>query len=84
MTGLGRLAKGEVIELPTAAEGDNSAGAGITIGGGANISGGGPAQSDKMDVDSPVPVQAKTATQMMQDQGQQQGGGGKKKKKSKK
>lgn len=81
MTGLGRLAKGEVIELPTDAERE-SAGAGIAIGGGASISGGGPAQGDKMDIDSPAPAEAKTATQMTQ--GQQQAGGAKKKKKSKK
>lgn len=82
MTGLGRLAKGEVIELPTGPEGDN-AGAGIAIGNGANVTGGGPAQGDKMDVDVPANVEPKTVTQMAQSQ-QQQGGGAKKKKKSKK
>lgn len=82
VTGLGRLAKGEIIELPTGAEGDN-AGAGIVIGGGANVSGGGPAQGDKMDVDAPAQAEAKTVTQMAQGQ-QQQGGAAKKKKKSKK
>lgn len=82
MTGLGRLAKGEIIELPTGTEVDN-AGAGIAIGGGANVSGGGPAQGDQMDVDTPAHVEAKTVTQMAQGQ-QQQGGAAKKKKKSKK
>lgn len=82
VTGLGRLAKGEVIELPTVTENDIT-GAGVAIGGGASVSGGGPAQGDKMEIDSPAPVEAKTATQMTQGQ-QQQTGGGKKKKKSKK
>lgn len=81
MSGLGRLAKGEVIELPTA-QSENQAGAGIAIGGGESLSAGGPAQDDKMDIDTVPAVEAKTASQMTTDQPQNTGG--KKKKKNKK
>lgn len=81
MSGLGRLAKGEVIDLPTN-DNDNQTGAGINIGGGESLSTGGPAQGDKMDVDSAPAVEAKTASQMTQSQSQNTGG--KKKKKNKK
>lgn len=80
MAGLGRFAKGEIIDLPS---GDaDTTGAGIAIGGGEALSNGGPAQGDKMEVDSAPAAELKTATQMTQ--GQQQSGGGKKKKKNKK
>lgn len=81
MSGLGRLAKGEVIELPTG-DSENQAGAGVSIGGGETLSGGGLAQGDKMDIDTAPVVEAKTATQMTQ--AQPQNTGGKKKKKNKK
>lgn len=83
MTGLGRLAKGEMIELPSGPDNENNTGVGLVIGSGTNTSGAGPTQGEKMDVDVPVPVEAKTATQMTQGQ-QQPGGSAKKKKKSKK
>lgn len=81
MSGLGRLAKGEVIELPTA-DSENQTGAGITVGAGETLSGGGPAQGDKMDIDNAPVAEAKTASQMTQ--GQPQNTGGKKKKNKKK
>lgn len=84
MTGLGRLAKGEVIEMPTEENAENAVGSGIAIGGGEALSNGGPSQVDKMNIDSPPPAEAKTATQMTQGSQNQGGGGGKKKKKSKK
>lgn len=81
MAGLGRLAKGDLIEMPSG-DADTTTGAGIAIGGGEALSNGGPAQGDKMDVDSTPAPELKTAAQMTQ--GQQQSGGGKKKKKNKK
>ena len=82
MAGLGRLAKGEIIDLPTPEQTDNPIGARISVGAGEALSTGGPAQGDKMDVDSTPVAEAKTATQMTQSS--QQTGGGKKKKKNKK
>lgn len=75
LTGLGRLAKGEVVEMPQP-ETDLSAGtgAGVEIGSGQILTG-----TDKMDLDTNATPEAKTAAQMTQ---QQQGG--KKKKKGKK
>lgn len=83
ISGLGRLAKGEVIEMPSQGV---SAGAGINIGGGEVLA------ADRMEVDGGLPAatadgqgQAKTASQMTAGGQQQQGGGGgKKKKKGKK
>lgn len=83
MSGLGRLAKGEIIELPTEDGAETTAGAGVAIGGGEALTNGGPAKGDKMAIDSAPMSEAKTATQMTQSQ-PQQGGGGKKKKKGKK
>lgn len=80
MAGLGRLAKGELIELPTD-DMDTTTGAGIAIGGGETLSNGGPAQGDKMEIDPAPAVELKTAAQMTQGQ---QPGGAKKKKKNKK
>ena len=83
MNGLGKLAKGETIEKSTGDNTDLNTGGGIAIGGGATLSNGGPAQGDKMDVDSNTQPEAKTVAQMTQNQ-QQQPAGGKKKKKGKK
>ena len=80
VSGLGKLAKGELIDLP-AGDGENHVGAGVTIGGGESLSTGGPAQGDKMDIDTSVVAEAKTASQMTQSQSNT---GGKKKKKNKK
>ncbi|KAK5939203.1 hypothetical protein PMZ80_008506 [Knufia obscura] len=80
MTGLGRLAKGEIIEAATGDGGETAPGAGVEIGSGQGMSG-----TDKMEVDVGAATGAKTAAQMTQgSQQQQSGGGGKKKKKSKK
>jgi len=89
MMGLGKLAKGEIIDMPTAAESEAMTGAGVSIGAGEGLSNGGPAQGETADGDgtkTPVPAQPKTAAQMTQQgqNGQQVGGGGKKKKKGKK
>ena len=73
LTGLGRLAKGEMVEMPQP-ETDLSAGAGVEIGSGQTLTG-----TDKMDLDTNATSEAKTAAQMTQ---QQQSG--KKKKKGKK
>lgn len=86
MTGLGRLARGEVVEMPTGGDADTITGSGVVIGSGEGLSTGGPAQGDKMDVDGQgtSSAQPKTATQMTQQGNAGQQGGGKKKKKGKK
>lgn len=78
LTGLGRLAKGEVIELPQSDSTDTAVGTGVEVGSGQVLTG-----TDKMDLDSTTTPEAKSAAQMTS-AGQQQGGGGKKKKKGKK
>lgn len=82
MTGLGRLAKGEIIDMATADGGETTTGAGVEIGSGQGLVG-----TDKMEVDGGAAAEPKTAAQMTQggqQQQQQSGGGGKKKKKGKK
>jgi len=80
VTGLGRLAKGEIIDVASGEGGDTTTGAGVEIGSGQTLSG-----TDKMEVDGTAAPEAKTAAQMTQgSQQQQQSGGGKKKKKGKK
>lgn len=87
MAGLGRLAKGEIIDLP--AESDAAAGhagAGISVGEGVSLTRGDPMQIDEQPSQINGATSAKTAAQMtLQGQQQQQGGGpAKKKKKGKK
>ncbi|KAK5095030.1 hypothetical protein LTR70_007160 [Exophiala xenobiotica] len=80
MTGLGRLAKGEIIDMATGDGGETTTGAGVEIGSGQALVG-----TDTMEVDGGGAAGAKTAAQMTQGgQQQQSGGGGKKKKKGKK
>lgn len=80
MTGLGRLAKGEIIDVATAEGGESTTGAGVDIGSGQGLSG-----TDKMEIDGGAATEAKTTAQMTQGgQQPQQSGGGKKKKKGKK
>lgn len=83
MTGLGRLAKGEIIDMGTGDGADTTTGAGVEIGSGQGLVG-----TDNMEVDGGAAAGAKTAAQMtqsgQQQQQQQSGGGAKKKKKGKK
>ena len=82
MAGLGRLAKGEIIDVSSGEGADTTTGAGVEIGSGQGLVG-----TDKMDLDGGAAVGAKTAAQMTQapqQQQQQSGAGGKKKKKGKK
>lgn len=82
MTGLGRLAKGDVIDVATGDGGEITIGAGVDIGSGQGLSG-----TDKMEIDGGAIAEPKTASQMTQggqQQQQQQPGGAKKKKKGKK
>lgn len=83
IAGLGRVAKGEIIDLP--AESDAAAGqpgAGIVVGEGVPLAGGDPMQIDDQLSQPDGGAAAKTAAQMtLQGQQQQQGGGSAKKKK---